>query len=207
LEVGTEVNRFRRRIGRSAALTFTVLTTVVAGCSLEQEHGYVQSSDQSLSFRHPADWQPVDLDPVAAEWVVGVDASADPSEANLDEFVLDAPFVVAQVYPLDASVRDTVSQQSLRQIALTDGRDPLAGDDPSIRLVFHDSFIDGRGFEGHHMRFEVDLDSGTAVEEQLAVLDPERTRVQRVRVACSLTCFDANTAEIEEIFDSIRLRS
>jgi hypothetical protein len=193
--VGTEVKRFPRWIGLSAALTFTVLTTAAAGCSLEQEHGYVQSSDQSLSFRHPAEWEPVDLDPVSAEWVAGIDASAEPSGANLDDFVLDAPFVVAQVYPLEPSTRDTVTLQSLRLLALADRRDPVAGDDPSIRLVFHDSFVDDNGFEGHHMRFEVDLESGTAVQEQLAVFDPERTRVQRVRVA-----------EIDAIFDSIRLR-
>jgi hypothetical protein len=204
--VGTEVNRFRRWAGRSAALTFTVLIPVVAACSIEQDHGYVQSADQSLSFRHPADWEAVDVDPISAEWVVGIDASAQPTEDNQAQFVLDSPFVLAQVYPLEATARDTISLASLRLLALTDQRDPLSGDDPSIRLLFHESFIDGSGFEGHHMRFEVDVEDGTAVHEQLAVFDPARTRIQRIRVACSVACFDANSSEIEALFDSVRLR-
>jgi hypothetical protein len=209
--VGDLVNRYRRRIERSVVLGsivlgFTVLAAVVPACSFEQRHGYVQSADQSLSFRHPVGWQPVDLDPISSEWVVGIDASSQPSEANLSEFLLESPFVVAQVYPLEETTRDTVTLESLRLLALADRRDPLAGDDPSIRLVFHEAFVDEHGFEGHHMRFEVDLEAGTAVEEQLAVFDPQRYRIQRVRVACSISCFDAHVADIDALFESVRLQ-
>lgn len=178
----------------------------LASCGLEPAHGYVQSADGSLSFRHPAGWEDVDLDSSSIEWVVGIDASSRPSGANLSTFVLDDPFVVAQVLPLDSSSRDTATVASLRRLALNDRRDPLAGDDPSIRLRFHDVFVDDNGFEGHHMRFEVDLEDGTAVEEQIAVFDPTRTRIERVRVACTIECFDAHLGDIDALFDSVRLR-
>jgi hypothetical protein len=57
------------------------------------------------------------------------------------------------------------------------------------------------------MRFEVDMADGTAVEEQFVSLDPHRKQVQRVRVACSLRCFQTYEGDIDSIFDSVRLRS
>jgi hypothetical protein len=186
-----------------------VLATVVAlasGCGLEQQHGYVQSDDGSLSFRYPVEWSEVELDPVASEWVTGIDASSQPSDGNRNTFQLDQPFVVAQVYPLDEAYRDGTTLASLRLLALADQRDPAAGDDPSIRVRFHNQIVDEEGFEGHHIRFEIDVGDGTAVEEQIAVFDPARTRIHRVRVACSLDCFEANTDHIDEVFDSLRLR-
>ena len=102
--------------------------------------------------------------------------------------------------------RDEISLEYLRTLALDDRRDPTAGDDPAIRLLFHDEIVDEHGFEGHHLRFEVDFPDGTAVTEHLAVLDPARTRVQHLRVACSSACFEVNTAQIDELFDSVRFR-
>jgi hypothetical protein len=182
------------------------LTAPVAACGLEPRHGYIQSPDGSLSFRHPREWTQVELAPVSVEWVTGVDAAHQPSVDNINTFVLDHPFVVAQVYPLDQSVRDGATLGSLRLLALPDRRDPAASDDPTIRLQFHETVVDEHGFEGHHLRLEVDLDDGTAVEEQFAVFDPQRTRIHRVRVACSASCFDANVEEIEALFRSLMLR-
>lgn len=200
------MKRFRSRIGSSAAITFSVLVVLAPACSFKQQYGYVQSGDQSLSFRHPVEWVPVDVDPTSSEWVAGVDASAQPAEGNQNEFILDAPFVLAQVYPLEAATRDSATLAALRSLGLTNQRDPLAGEDPSVRVVFHEPFNDPNGFEGHHMRLEVDLEDGTAVHEQIAVFDPERTRIQRVRVACSLDCFEGHASEIDALFDSVRLR-
>ena len=137
--------------------------------------------------------------------MAAIDGSDRPSEENLDTFLLDQPFVVAQVYPLDQDSRDGATLSALRLLALADRRDPAAGDDPRIRLRFHDNVVDDQGFEGHHIRFEVDLDKGTAIEEQFAVFDPERTRIHQVRVACSLACFEANADYIDELFESLTL--
>ncbi|MEM7273542.1 MAG: hypothetical protein AAF547_10715 [Actinomycetota bacterium] len=178
---------------------------IIGGCSFEQEFGYVQSADGTLSFRYPADWTDVQLDPVASEWVAGIDGAAVPSADNAETLVLDNPFVVAQVLALEPQLRDQATLGQLRQLALTDQRDPLT-DDPTIRVRFHQTLVDEVGFEGHHIRFELDLEGQTIVEEHLAVFDPERTTVQRVRVACSMTCFDENTDSIEEIFRSIAFR-
>lgn len=192
---------------RSLSLLLMVaIAAFVCGCGLEQRHGYVQSSDGSLSLRHPRQWAEVDLVPAGVEWVVGVDGAADPSATHAVDLVQDAPFVVAQVVPMDADMHDRWSLEVLRALATHDRRDPTTGDDPDMRLLFHRQIVDEHGFEGHHLRFEVDLPSGTATVEHLAVFDRERTRIHRLRVTCSAECFEANEAAIEDIFDSVRFR-
>lgn len=195
-----------RRTPRTLVAIAVTIVIVAAACSVSQQHGYVQSADGSLSFRHPPEWENVDLVPVTAEWIAGIDASSEPNRGNVTALVLKAPFVLAEVYPLEGSARDSISLQSLRELALNNGVDPTADDDPTLRLLFHNTIVDENGFEGHHMRFEVDVDGGTAIEEQLAVFDVERRRVHRVRVACSIDCFEANDNDIDDLFDSIRLR-
>jgi hypothetical protein len=177
----------------------------LAACGLEQTHGYVQSADGSLSFRHPRHWNEVDVDPTGFEWLVVIDASAAPSVERFADPVQDDPMLVAEVMPLEKAQRAQLSLASLRRLALPDRRDPTT-DDPAIRVLFHDEVVDDQGFEGHHIRFEVELDNGTAVTEHLAVFDPGRERVEHLRVTCSETCFTANEASIEDVFESVRFR-
>lgn len=212
MEVKAEVEQLRRRWTTSSLLALVAVGLIVAlgvalSGRLERQNGYVSSPNGELSFRHPKSWTGVSLTPLSTEWVTGVDASDSPSADHLGTFVLDRPFVVAQVIDLAASDHDQMSVSSLRSMALNDRRDPTAGDDPTIRLIFHDPFLDERGFEGQILRFEVDMPEGTAVEQQFAAFDPERQRIHRVRVACSASCFEAYTEDIESLFDSVQLGS
>ncbi len=200
-----EVERLRRPGVLFGPTIVAALALLASGCALHTEHGYVTSPDGSLSFRHPREWAQVKLEPLSTEWVTGVDAADQADPAHVGTFVLDRPFVVAQEYKLSATSHDKVALSALRTLALPDRRDPTAGDDPAIRLLAADPFLDQRGFEGQTLRFEVDLPEGTAVAQQLAVLDPARKRVQRVRVACSQACFDANREAIDALFASVRL--
>lgn len=195
-----------RRTQRTLARLLVAAGLVGAACSVSQQHGYVQSSDGSLSFRHPVEWADVELLPVTAEWIAGIDGAQAPSADNASELVLDEPFVLAEVYPLESTSRDSITLRSLRQLALVSGEDPASGADPNVRLRFNHEISDEHGFEGHHMRFEIDVEGGTAVEEQLAVFDAQRRRVHRVRVVCSIACFETNGVVIGDIFESIRLR-
>ena len=190
---------------RSALSALAVVALLAAACGLEQSHGYVQSDDGSLSLRHPRGWSEVEVAPSGLEWLAAVDAADEPSGQHQTDFVQDAPFLLAQVVPLGAEFRAEVSLATLRTLALQDRRDPAA-EQPGIRVLFHDEIVDDRGFEGHHIRFEVDLDDGTAVAEHMAVFDPTRTRIQRVRVACSTACFAANQEAIDDVFASVRFR-
>lgn len=191
---------------RQTLTTLAAVTLFLSACGLEPQYGYVQSSDGTMSFRHPRSWTQVELDPEDTDWVIGIDASSTPSRTNQHSMHLDAPFTVAQVAPLTRQEHETLTLASLRTLALADRRDPLAGDDPSIRVEFHERVTDENGFQGHHMRFEVDLDGGTVTEQHYAVFDPTRARVHRLRVVCSSACFEANTADIEAMFDSMVLR-
>ncbi len=199
------MRRHRWRIGGAAIPLAVFLLAVIPACSFDQQHGYAQSSDGSLSFRYPADWHDAGLEPQGAEWVAGIDGSeggdADPTLTLPSE-----PYVTAQVRPLRAEVRDEISLGSLRLLALPDQRDPLRSSDRDLTLLFHNQVADDNGFEGHHMRFEIDLGDGTAIREHLAVLDPERQRIQEVTVMCTEACFSVHSTEIDALFDSVRLR-
>lgn len=192
-------------IGAAALVALLAASAGLVSCGFEQSHEYVQSPDGSLSFRHPRQWNQVDLAPVGLDWLVALDGSADPSPERSSDFFQDAPFLLAQVMPLEPEVREQASLASLRVLALQDGRDPTAGD-PTIRILFHDEIVDEHGFEGHHLRFEVDLEGGTAIAEHMAVFDPARNRVEHIRVACSLDCFEANAGSIDDVFASVRFR-
>ncbi len=212
MEVKAEVERLRRRWTTTSLLALVAIGLVIVLAAsvsgrLERQSGYVSSPNGELSFRYPRSWTDVELTPLSTEWVTGVDASQSPTADHLGTFVLDRPFVVAQVIDLAAADHDQMSVSSLRSMALTDRRDPTAGDDPTIRLIFHDPFVDSEGFEGQILRFEVDMPGGTAVQQQFAAFDPERQRIHRVRVACSATCFEAYNEDIESLFDSVQLRS
>lgn len=191
----------RRSIGSIA-----VITVLMSACSFEQSHGYVQSTDGSLSFRHPAEWADVDLQPVGLEWIAGIDGSPQPDADNINAPMVESPFVVAQVYRLEADVRDAASLRSLRMLSFADRPDPAEVDDASIRIVFDDVIVDEHGFEGHHLRLEIDSEDGTSVEEHFAVFDPDRNRVHRLWVTCSLTCFQSHVDAIEDVFGSVSLR-
>lgn len=182
--------------------------TLAVGCGLSTKHGYVQSEDGSLAFRHPREWTSIPQQAVGTEWITGVDASPEPSDANLLELTGPDPVVIASVYQLDQQSRDTTTLSALRRLALPDGRDPTTIDDGSVEMLFDRSFVDDNGFEGHHLRFEIDLGGGeTSTAEMLAVFNSDRTRVQQVRVVCSSVCFADNSEVIDELFESVRLTS
>ncbi|MEM8924780.1 MAG: hypothetical protein AAGD35_14855 [Actinomycetota bacterium] len=187
-------------------LLAAALAAVAASCSLEQEHGYAQSDDGSLSFRYPRAWTDLELQPVSLEWVAGLHGADDGVEAPTS-LASDNPLIAARVEQLEPDTRDQVTLVNLRRSVLPSGIDPAIPGTPGVQLLFHNTIVDDNGFEGHHVRFEAELeDGGTARIEHLAVFDRERRRIHSVRASCTPACFDANRAIIDELFDSVRLR-
>lgn len=182
------------------------LALIGTSCGLERSNSYAQSSDGSLSFRYPVNWTEVEVEPVATEWVVGIDASSVPSAENQNAASPKDPFVMAQVLELEPEFRQTASIETLRTLSLTDRRDPLSIQDGTIEMLFHESYLDERGFEGHHMRFAYQTLEGRSVTEHFAVFDPGRISVQRVWINCTAACFDTHMSSIEDVFESVRLR-
>lgn len=187
----------RRSLGCIAALSI-----LVAACSVEQRHGYAQSSDGSLSFRYPAEWTDVGLEPTGLDWVAAIDASSDPSLDHVDAGALDDPVIQARVWTLQPEIRDDINLDVVRSLAIGEGEiDPA-----TARIVIDERIVDDQGFEGHHTKYEHETDGGTVVEEHLVLLGPARGTVHRISIACSLTCFEVYGDDIDEVFDSVRLR-
>lgn len=177
----------------------------VAGC-VDPTYGYLSEPDAGFALRYPEDWDEVAVDPTGVEWIRAVDAAEPPSSAHLDTFAVDAPFLVAQVLPLGTDDADTYTVSQLRQLAHPERLDPTAVTDGSVRVDVDERVVTDDGFEGHHLRFDLDLDGGeTVTVEHFAALAPDRDTVYRVRVACREACFDRSATDIGEVFDSIDL--
>ena len=192
--------RFRR-----FSVLIGLLLLTLGACGVDTEHQYVQSDDGRLSFRLPHEFTDVQAQPTGLEWIAALDADPDPSIGNLSVLTLEHPFVLAQLIDFEPERRDTISLRDLRTFAVPDRRDPL-GDHDDLRVLAYEPFVDERGFEGHYMELEVDSDEGTFTEAQLIALDPTRSALHRVRVACSVSCWEGNAELAREILDSVQVR-
>ncbi|MGI9604506.1 MAG: hypothetical protein ACR2P0_00060 [Acidimicrobiales bacterium] len=195
---------------RRFLLLFVFIATGLVACGVGAEHQYVQSDDGSLSFRLPHEFTDVDVETRGLDWIVGLDASPSPSNANLSVLAGDYPFILAQSVQLTQEQRSLVSQQQLRTLAIPvseggERRDPL-GDFEDVRLIFHEPFVDDLGFEGHVLQLELDVEGRTASEVQVVALNPERWAYHRVRIACTVDCMAENENLVADILSSIQMR-
>jgi hypothetical protein len=173
---------------------------------LHPTFGYLADPGDGFALRYPRSWDEVRADPFGSEWVGAVDAASTPSAQHLQTYAVDAPFLLAQVQRLTPAEADTYTLAQLRQLAKPDHVDPTEVTDGSVRMQFNDPILTDQGFEGHHLRFDLDQDGKTVRVEHFAALSPDRATLYRVRVACLVSCFERNRADIEDVFDSIELR-
>jgi hypothetical protein len=194
--------RFRRLGRRRAGLAAPLL--LLASC-LQPSYGYLSQPDGGFALRYPRHWDEVPTAPTGAEWVRAVDAADPPSSDHLESYAVGQPFLVAQVLPLSPGDADTYTLARLRQLAHPDRVDPTTVEDGSVRMHFDQPVRTDDGFEGHHLRFELEAEGSTVTVEHFAALAPDRSTVYRVRVACLVDCFEQHASDIEDVFDSIDL--
>lgn len=194
-----------RRAGARRRPIATLAVLLGLSACLEPTYGYLAHPDAGFALRYPRDWDEVTVAPTGSEWVRAVDAAEPPSGQHLGTFTLDDPFLVAQVLPLGAADADSYTLAQLRELAHPERVDPATVGDGSVRIDVDEVVLTEDGFEGHHLRFDVDLEGGTATVEHFAALAPDRGTVYRVRVACREACFDRHAGDIGDVFDSIDL--
>lgn len=190
---------------RRGTIVLALTTLFLAACGLDTTHQYVQSDDGRLTFRLPHHFTDVEARATGLDWVAGLDADPEPELDHLTSMATDYPFVLAQVRQFDRQLHETISLRDLRTTAVPDGRDPQGGHD-DIRVLRYEPFVDERGLEGHVMEIELDTDGGPVTEAQIVALDPARTVLFRVRVACTTTCWDEHGEAAWEILDSVEFQ-
>jgi hypothetical protein len=207
-----------RRRASVRVVTLAAAVLVAASCGGD-DFQYLSNQDAHLFFRLPDDWRvfgqeelfeaqmdagvgfPAADDLRRRVWMRGFDASGDAEAVDVLQLGGDHPRGLAEVRALNASERDTMSLAALRRVG---GVDPLeAGQTPGSGVQVLDleeiSEGDARGFR---IVVSITSESRTIVVTQLALVDAGTTRLYRLSLGCSASCYDDNRSLVEEVTES-----
>ncbi len=216
---------------RVAALV--VLALVVTACS-STDYEYVRNTDLKAAFKVPTDWEVFDQRgvqgtapgqggevPSTTEWLVGIDASPEPSATHVlaaTSLAADYPNGAFQVIKLTELDRDRMSIGAMRNIVFNiDGIQGDFGTD-AVRILTYDDTIDDDGIRGLHMVAQIQEDAATGAAtagEQPGLISssyiqlnqrvywaPQNDRVYLAVILCSVACYERNAGQISSTIDS-----
>jgi hypothetical protein len=188
---------------------------LLLGACGDAEHTYVEEPRSGLFVRLPPDWSvfPVDdgnpagdprRDPTTGRWSVIVDGAEVPSRSHAEDALPDAPLGNVQITPLAMlQERLPLAQATLRRFFTADSSDPLVATATIADLEYEE--IDLGHAWGNRVEGTMNLGAGEIRVVQLAFFDDGGDRLYRFRLLCSLACFVAHEAEINEVMDSFTL--
>ena len=215
------------RLQRFALLA--VVGAVAAGSAACSTSGftYVKNTGEGAYFKVPDDWKLYKLDPnslpddrpffdpgtgatpVEGPWRVVFDADQKPDVTHLEDEVPEAIVGQAEVSPIDASVRDQVSNIDLRALALDGTADPIAlyqQGSTDIEIVRYESLTTGEGLRGNRIVLNKLVNGSYVTIDQIALVDPGTTTLYRFLVKCSSKCYLQHRSEIDAVVDSWQIR-
>jgi hypothetical protein len=226
---GTVTGRLAGRLGFVA-----VLALFVSACTGSGYH-YVKDSKDGAYLKVPDKWKlysesefyahpPPDLSPQDVRdikkitWVVGFDASPQPSVKNVVKLATDHPTGFARVRPLTRSEHDAFSLQATRRLFVSIDAYVDAG---LGKIVEGKDFSRPGGFHGEHVIVDIPVDKkGNPVEDpsvdpnkvrlatidQTVITDRDTKTLYVLFVSCSAHCYDKNKGAIKTLVDSWTVR-
>lgn len=191
---------------------------LLSGC-MSSGYTYVTNQDLGAYFRVPSNYAVYGADEVLGQatngmpeetaaqireqqWAVAFDSDDEPT---VDRFLsqlggpADEPAGYARVRTLGVEERLSYSLQSLRSELLP--FDELQQLGQEVSIVELDELHQDAG-HGLRVVFSLELDGGTLVFEQLALIDDTASRVYLLALGCSADCFDTHRDEIASITGS-----
>ena len=198
---------------RSGALVVGI--ALLLGACGDAESTYVEEPRSGLFIRLPADWTvfPVEdgnpagdprLDATVGRWSVFIDGAEVASRSHAEQALPEAPLGNVQITPLATLQQPPpLAQASLRRFFNVDASDPLVDASTVADLEYEE--IDLGHAWGNRLEGTMDLGGGELRVVQLAFFDEGGDRLYRFRLLCSVSCFDAHRAEIDDVLDSFTL--
>lgn len=187
---------------RAAPLVLLAAAVLLSGCG-RSGYQYVENDDETVFIKIPDDWDVVsqgavnftltpddDIQPIPGEFVLAWRAEFDAAPASLAgsyEYVQG----YVEVQPVDRRMQDSVrADLFFPEVSITaDG----------VEQVRHDLVTVG-DVSGHRMAWTQVAEDGSAfVSDRLVLVDSLSSKVYRVNVVCTLGCYNANAAQIDEI--------
>jgi hypothetical protein len=216
--------RAARRLAPAAAALAAVALTSACG---SPAYRFVANDDRDVVLRVPSSWSQVDTKSVlTAEgqpaptgdygWLVFYDASPSPDAGHVRAAGLSEPLMTARSLDIPDEVRATLTDEVLMDLwepvtpaaRDTDRMTRLAAGQPerTFRMV-STTTIHTSTERGFHLVFSYSSGPGVEYFDQVAVTDPDRTRVHTVMVRCSAACFRERRPEIDAAVRSLTVKN
>ena len=181
-------------------------------------HKYIANGAEDLFFRVPNSWtiyrlSATDTDNRSAPlpsgfdrtWHVVADASATPTPEDAgNEAMPTAPVAVAEVWALNSSHNDQMSQTQMRRV-LFGGFDPLL-QDPGVPAEWEVVSATPLEFNKQVLGYRVVINQPTPIDPTKfrtisgsSLFDPATGRVYLLKVQCASECYKANVAAIDDV--------
>ena len=181
-----------------------VLVAAVASgaCSLRgSEYQFVRNRGTGTYLRLPEAWKVAKI-PDAEEIEFG--RVFDSSEIENDQLIVSStrPNGFVQVRTLSPSESDVVSFELLRNAVFDVDQGIAAG---TVELTRYDR-VDQGDFRGQRMVFRTVGEEGEATIAQVALLDPNTTRVHLLVVGCLSSCYEEHQGQIDAVIESFTVK-
>lgn len=190
-----------RRWTRLAPLALAA--ALVLGACGRSGYQYVENDDDTVFIKIPDDWDVVsegavnftitpddDIQPIPGEFVLAWRAEFDAAPASrAGSFDYVQGYV--EVQPVDRRWQSSVRADQFFP--------DIAGDPEAVERVRHDLVTVG-DVSGHRMTWkQVAADGNAFVSDRLVLLDSLSSKVYSVNFVCTVGCYNANAAQIDEI--------
>ncbi|MYH78716.1 MAG: hypothetical protein F4134_13470 [Acidimicrobiaceae bacterium] len=187
---------------RAVPLVLVATAVLAAGCG-RSGYEYVENDDETVFVKIPEDWQVVsegavnftiapddDIQPIYGEFVWPWRAEFDAAPSGLAGS-FDHVQGYVEVQPVDRRMQAQVRPDLFFP--------ELTVDPGLVEQVRHDLVTIG-DVSGHRMAWkQVAADGETFVSDRLVLIDSLGSKVYHLHVVCTLGCYNANLAEINEV--------
>jgi hypothetical protein len=213
-----------------ASIAHRVVRGLVGGCALllgvtltgcATQFTYVANTSQHAYFKVPSDWHKIGSAALAAQlnangtvdWLIGYEPGGKPTANDFNSVRTSRPFVFADVGPLNSTVVNELSYNTLRDIILpvTDTARSNAAAQGSTLSGFQqirDQMISsGQGVHGVRETYQYTFSGVSDTFDQIALTNANQTILYLLYVHCTSSCFRHNQAAINEIMSSFTVRS
>ena len=187
---------------RVVPLGLVATAVLAAGCG-RSGYEYVENDDETVFLKIPDDWQVVsegavnftiapddDIQPIPGEFVLPWKAEFDAAPAGLAgsfDYVRGS----VEVQPVDRRMQAAVRADLFFP--------ELSVDAGLMEQLRHDLVTIG-DVSGHRMVWKQVTESGEAfVSDRLVLIDSLASKVYSLHVVCTLGCYNANVAQIDEV--------
>jgi hypothetical protein len=214
--LATKARRVVRGLVGGCAL---LLGVTVAGCGAPQ-YTYVANSGANTYFKVPYGWHQISASALkkitgssSGVWTVAYQAGSRPSANDILSFDTSQPFVFAEIGTLSSTGMNELSYDSLRDFFLpvtSTARSTASSEGfpyTGFSQIRDQVLTPGQGVHGVRETFEYTDKGVTDTFDEIALTNPDQTKVYFLVLHCTSSCYSSDKTEINDVMSSFTIRS